>query len=103
MGKKKKRKNNEGKNPNNFAELKGFFLLIAAIVGCCPFGPVADVIKGFSSFLVGTWWAVLLVFVAICGIYMIIKREKPNFLDVKFLGLYIMLKLVPYSHKCKTK
>ena len=91
MGKKKKRKNNEGKNPNNFAELKGFFLLIAAIVGCCPFGPVADVIKGFSSFLVGTWWAVLLVFVAICGIYMIIKREKPNFLDAKFLGLYIML------------
>ena len=99
MGKKKKRKNSESTNSNNFAELKGFFLLIAAIVGCCPFGPVADVIKGFSSFLVGTWWAVLLVFVAICGIYMIIKREKPNFLDAKFFGLYIMvLAILILSH-----
>ena len=91
MGKRKKKKNSESKNPNNLAELKGFILLILAIVGCCPFGPVADVIKGFSAFLVGTWWAVLLMFVAACGIYMIIKREKPNFLDIKFLGLYIML------------
>ena len=84
---------------NNLAELKGFILLILAIVGCCPFGPVADVIKGFSAFLVGTWWAVLLMFVAACGIYMIIKREKPNFLDIKFLGLYIMLiALLSLSH-----
>ena len=91
MGKRKKKKNSESKNPNNLAELKGFVILILAIVGCCPFGPVADIIKGFASFLVGTWWAVLLLFVAVCGIYMIIKREKPNFLDIKFLGLYIML------------
>ncbi len=91
MGKRKKRKNSEEKNPNNLAELKGFGLLLIAIIGCCPFGPVADVIKGFSAFLVGTWWAVLLVFIGICGIYMIIKREKPNFLDAKFFGLYIIL------------
>ena len=61
MGKRKKKKNSESKNPNNLAELKGFILLILAIVGCCPFGPVADVIKGFSAFLVGTWWAVLFI------------------------------------------
>ena len=91
MGKRKKRKNSEEKNPNNLAELKGFGLLLIAIIGCCPFGPVADIIKGFSAFLVGTWWAVLLVCIGICGIYMIIKREKPNFLDAKFFGLYIML------------
>ena len=91
MGKKKKRKNAEEKNPNNLAELKGFGLLLIAIIGCCPFGPVADVIKGFSAFIVGTWWAIFLVFIGICGIYMIIKREKPNFLDAKFFGLYIML------------
>lgn len=104
MGKKKKRKNTESKNPNNLAELKGFFLLIIAIVGCCPFGPVADVIKGFAAFLVGTWWAVLLVFVAICGIYMIIKREKPNFLDAKFFGLYIMvLSILILSHTAYIK
>lgn len=91
MAKKKKRKNSDSKNKNNLYELKGFGLLLIAIVGCCPFGPIADIIKGFSAFLVGTWWALFLVFVGVCGFYMIIKREKPNFLDVKFFGLYIMV------------
>lgn len=99
MAKKKKRKNSDGKNKNNLYELKGFGLLLTAIIGCCPFGIIADIIKGFSAFLVGTWWAVLLVFVGICGIYMIVKREKPNFLDAKFFGLYIMgIAILTLSH-----
>lgn len=99
MAKKKKRKNSDSKNKNNLYELKGFGLLLIAIIGCCPFGIVADIIKGFSAFLVGTWWAVLLVFVGICGIYMIVKREKPNFLDAKFWGLYIMgIAILTLSH-----
>ena len=99
MAKKKKRKNSDNKNKNNLYELKGFGLLLVAIIGCCPFGIVADIIKGFSAFLVGTWWAVFLVFVGICGVYMIIKREKPNFLDAKFFGLYIMaIAILTLSH-----
>jgi S-DNA-T family DNA segregation ATPase FtsK/SpoIIIE len=99
MAKKKKRKNSDSKNKNNLYELKGFGLLLIAIIGCCPFGPVADIIKGFAAFLVGTWWALFLVFVGICGVYMIIKREKPNFLDVKFFGLYIMvIAILTLSH-----
>lgn len=99
MAKKKKRKNNDSKNKNNLYELKGFGLLLIAIIGCCPFGPIADIIKGFSAFLVGTWWALFLVFVGSCGIYMIIKREKPNFLDAKFFGLYIMvIAILTLSH-----
>lgn len=91
MAKKKKRKNSDKNKSTNLSELKGFGLLLIAIIGCCPFGIVADIIKGFAAFLVGTWWAVLLVFVGICGIFMIVKREKPKFLDVKFFGLYIIL------------
>ena len=87
MAKKKKRKNSDKEKSTNLSELKGFGLLLIAIIGCCPFGIVADIIKGFAAFLVGTWWAVFLVFIGICGIFMIVKREKPKFLDVKFFCL----------------
>lgn len=91
MAKKKKRKDSNKKNTGYKIELKGIFLLLFAIIGCCPFGIVADIIKGFSSFLVGVWWALFLVFIGICGIYMIVKRETPDFLSGKYIGLYIIV------------
>ena len=92
MAKRKKRKNaEESSEKSNFYVLKGFGLLLAAIIGCCQFGLVGDIITGFSAFLVGTWWAIFLLFVGFCGLYMIIKREKPDFLAVKFFGIYIMV------------
>ena len=65
--------------------------MLIAIIGCCPFKPVSDVIKGFAAFLVGTWWAVLLVLVGLAGIFMIIRRKFPNFFTVKLIGLYIII------------
>ena len=91
MAKKKKRKDSNKKNTGYKIELKGIFLLLFAIIGCCPFGIIADVIKGFSSFLVGVWWALFLVFIGICGIYMIVKRETPDYLSGKYIGLYIII------------
>lgn len=91
MAKKKKRKEPETKNKDYMIELKGIMLLLIAIIGCCPFGIVADIIKGFSSFLVGVWWAILLVLVGISGVFMIIKRKTPNFFTVKLVGFYIII------------
>ena len=91
MAKKKKRKEPDNKNKDYMIELKGIMLLLIAIIGCCPFGIVADIIKGFASFLVGTWWAVLLVLVGLAGIFMIIRRKRPNFFTVKLVGLYIII------------
>lgn len=76
MAKKKKRKEPVNKNKDYMVELKGIMLLLIAIIGCCPFGIVADIIKGFSAFLVGTWWAVLLVLVGLSGIFMIIREGR---------------------------
>ena len=75
MAKKKKRKEVK-KSKDYVVELKGILLLLICIIGCCPFGVVADIIKGFASFLVGVWWAEALILVGICGIYMIVKRKK---------------------------
>ena len=90
MAKKKKRKEVK-KSKDYVIELQGIVLLLICIVGCCPFGIVADIIKGFASFLVGVWWAEALILVGVCGIFMIIKRHKPEFFTAKLVGLYIII------------
>ena len=90
MAKKKKRKEIK-KSKDYVIELQGILLLLICIIGCCPFGVVADVIKGFFSFLVGVWWAEGLILVGICGIFMIVKRAKPDFFTAKLIGLYIII------------
>lgn len=91
MAKNKKRKEGKKKNTGYKVELKGIFLILIAIIGFCPFGITADIIKGFSAFLVGTWWGVILLMVGVCGVYLIVKRELPNFFTSKLVGLYVIL------------
>ena len=91
MAKKKRRKDPNSKNIGGMIELKGIGLVLLAIIGCCPFGIVAKIIKGFAVFLVGAWWAVLLLLIGVIGIYMIAKRETPRLLNAKYIGLYIMI------------
>lgn len=90
MAKKKKRKEVK-KSKDYVIELQGILLLLICIIGCCPFGVVADVIKGFASFLVGVWWAEVLILVGIIGVFMIVKRAKPDFFTAKLVGLYIII------------
>ncbi len=90
MAKKKKRTEDKSK-PLYQTELKGIFLILLAIIGCCPFGIASDVIKGFSAFLFGAWWGLLLVLVGLVGIYMIAKREKPNYFTSKAIGFYVII------------
>lgn len=90
MAKKKKRKEVK-KNKDYVIELQGILLLLICIIGCCPFGIVADIIKGFASFLLGVWWAEGLILVGICGCFMIVKRNKPDFFTAKLVGLYIII------------
>lgn len=98
MAKNKKRKTN--KEPASYSiELKGILLILITIIGCCPFGVAADIIKGFAGFLAGGWYIIPLIATGICGMYMIVKREKPDFLTSNLVGLYIlMLGILVLSH-----
>ena len=91
MAKKKKRKEENVEPKGYVIELKGIFLVLIAIIGLCPFGPVADFIKGFSSFLFGALWALFLLCLGGIGIYTIIKRQIPKILNGKTIGIFIIL------------
>ena len=90
MAKKKTRKEVK-KEFSGKLEIYGILLILLAIIGCCKFSPASDIINGFSGFLVGVLWAILLVVVGVIGGYMIVKRKKPDLLTTKTIGLYIML------------
>ncbi len=101
MPKKKKRKaSKQGNSDAGFVtDLKGIGLILITIIGCLPFGKIAEIIRGFAAFLVGDWWAVLLILVGICGVYMIATRKKPTLLTTKLIGLYlIVLTVLVLSH-----
>ena len=91
MAKKKKRKEENVEPKGYVIELKGILLVLISIIGLCPFGPVADFIKGFSCFLVGTLWAPFLLGVGCIGIYTIIKRKIPKIITGKTIGIFIIL------------
>ena len=92
MAKKKKRKEPEKKGTGYQVELIGVILIVIAIIGCIPgTGIIGNFIRNFSIFLVGPWYGVLLLAVIIVGIYMIVKREKPDFFTSKLIGLYIFI------------
>ena len=91
MAKKKKRKEENTEPSGYIVELKGILLVLIAIIGLCPFGVVAEIIKGFSNFLFGTLWALFLVVVGAVGLYTIVKRKIPKILTGKTIGLFIIL------------
>ena len=92
MAKKKKRKSTKKQTNNYSVELIGILLVIIAIIGIIPnTGVVGNFISNFSAFLVGTWYNVLLIAVMIVGIYMMVKREAPNFFTSKLFGLYVFI------------
>ena len=92
MAKKKNKKTVKKESSNYSVELTGILLIIIAIIGIIPgTGIVGNFISNFSTFLVGTWYNVLLVLVMIIGVYMIIKRQKPDFFTSKLIGFYIFI------------
>ena len=98
MAKKKKRKESK-KDTSYFIELKGMLLILISIIGICKFGIVGNFIESFSAFFVGVAYNILLVVLFIVGIYMIIKREYPNFFESKLIGLYaIIISLLIFCH-----
>ena len=99
MAKKKKKKNTKKKNQGYEIELQGLILILITIIGFGRFGIVGKLVSSFASFLVGAWYNVLLVALFIVGVYMMIKRERPDYFTSKLFGVYIFcIGILVFSH-----
>ena len=96
----KEKKETKKKDTGYKVELIGLLLILIAIIGFIPnTGPVGEFISDFSVFLVGTWYNLLLIALMVVGIYMMIKREKPDFFTSKLIGLYVfVIGILVFSH-----
>ena len=92
MAKKKKRKENKKQKTGYSVELIGFLLIMISIIGWIPkTGIIGHFISSFAIFLAGPFDFLFLISLVIIGIYMIIKRQKPDFFNPRLVGLYIFL------------
>ena len=91
MAKKKRTSKDKNKKPSYMSELVGILLILCAILGIGRYGPVGRLIASFSLFLVGSLYFFFLLFILGVGIYMVIKKEKPNFFSSKMIGVYLVL------------
>lgn len=99
MAKKKTSKASAKKNDSYTAELWGVFLILVSVMGFGGFGPVGNVIKGFAIFLMGAWYAVVLLACLGTGLYLLIKRKAPNYFTIRLIGVYmILIAALCYSH-----
>ena len=60
------------------------------ILGLGKYGPVGRMIASFGLFLVGSLYMILLVVIGIIGLYLLIKREKPDLFSSKLIGIYTL-------------
>ncbi len=88
---KKKTKKEEKKKFEYTNEVVGIIMILASIIGIGGYGPAGNFIRAFSVFLVGNIYIFLLASVLILGAYIIVKRKTPDFLGLRWIGLYILI------------
>lgn len=99
MAKKKKRKEEKKQGSDMQIVLVGLLLVLLAIIGFGGYGIVGRMIKDFSIFLCGTWYAIFLIGMLLVGGYMMWTRKKVKFYTSKLIGLYIIIiAILMFSH-----
>lgn len=99
MAKKKVSKTSTKKDESYRAELWGVFFILIGVLGFGSFGVVGRFVKGFAVFLFGAWYIIFYVLCICIGLYMLIKRKRPNYFTTRMIGLYlVILSILVYSH-----
>ena len=71
-------------------ELYGVAFILIAILGIGKYGPVGRALASFALFLVGSLYIIFLGVLFILGMYLLIKREWPNFFKSRLIGIYFI-------------
>ena len=92
MAKKKKKKVEKKESSGFSVGLTGFVLIMIALLGWIPnTGIIGNFVKNFAVFVAGPFDFIFLIALIIIGIYMVIKRKKPDFFNARLCGLYLFL------------
>ena len=84
----KKDKNNKFEYSN---EIVGVIIILIGIIGILGTGIVGNIVRSFSIFLVGTIYMLLLICLIVVGILLILRKDPPNLLTSKLIGVYIVI------------
>ena len=100
MARRKRRKNHEEKSSFAYtSEVIGLIMILLSAVGLASSGLVGGWIKNFAVFMFGSWYFLFLIFTLGLGVYMIVKRGKPNYFTARLIGIYcLILALLILSH-----
>ena len=89
-----KKKTKKEKNKNKFEysnEIVGVFIILLGIIGILGTGIIGNIVRSFAIFLVGTMYLALLILLVVIGIFLILKKDTPNLLSSKFIGIYVVI------------
>lgn len=89
-----KKKTKKDKNKNKFEysnEIIGVIIILLGIIGLLGTGIVGNMVKSFAIFLVGTIYVVLLILLVVAGVFLILKKDPPNLLSSRLIGVYIII------------
>ena len=89
---KKKTKKNQNKNKFEYSnEIAGVIIILIGIIGILGSGIIGNMVRSFAIFLVGTIYLLLLVLLVVMGVFLILKKDPPNLLSSKFIGIYVII------------
>lgn len=89
-----KKKTKKDKNKNKFEysnEIIGVVVILLGIIGLLGSGIVGNMVKSFAIFLVGTVYVLLLILLLVVGVFLILKKDVPNLLSSRLIGIYIII------------
>lgn len=101
MAKRKRRRESKDKKFEHWTEIIGLILIVVSILSIVPepMGIIGQIGASFAMFLIGTGYQILLLGTLILGFYAVIKRNWPDFLTTRFIGLYIVsIGLIVLAH-----
>ena len=98
MAKKKEKKDSKKKFEYS-NEIVGILVILISIIGIGNYGPVGHFVSSFAVFLVGSLYIVLLLLMLVFGFVLIAKKEMPNSLTAREIGLIIIfLSILIFLH-----
>ena len=72
-------------------QVTGIILILIGVIGFGVFGPVGRYIKSFGVFLFGNYFVIFDIIMVVLGMYMLFKKNLPNFVNMKLIGTYLII------------